>query len=135
MEGIHEKKPITTDKAPAPVGPYSQGIIAGCLLFVSGQIPLYPDTGKLVMGNFRAAARRAMENLKAIVEASGASMGDVVKVTVYIRDIKKFPEFNEVYKEYFDPPYPARAVVEVSNLPLNAPLEVEAVVYICGRTR
>jgi len=125
-------KAVTTDKAPRPVAPYSQGVIAGCFLFVSGQIPIDPSTGELVRGDFKEAARRALENVKAIVEAAGASMRDVVKVTVFLRDISKFPEFNEVYREFFPgEPYPARSAVQVAALPLGADVEVEAIAYVC----
>jgi 2-iminobutanoate/2-iminopropanoate deaminase len=127
------KEAVFTDKAPRPVGPYSQAIIAGGFVFVSGQIPLDPATGKLVEGSFEEKARRVMENIKAVLEAAGASMDDIVKVTVYLRDIKLFAEFNRVYAEYFRGPPPARVVVEVSNLPLNADLEVEAIAYIGER--
>ncbi len=121
---------VYTDKAPKPVGPYSQAVKAGCFVFVAGQIPLDPSTGKLVE-DFEEAARRALENVKAILEAAGATLGDVVKVTVYIRDISRFQDFNRVYSEFFRDSKPARAVVEVSNLPLNAPLEIEAIAYTC----
>jgi len=124
------KEAVFTDRAPRPVGPYSQAVKAGNLLFISGQIPIDPRTGELVRGDFKSAVRRVMENLKAIVEAAGATMDDVVKVTVYIRDISKFGEFNEVYSKYFRGPPPARVVVEVSNLPLNADVEVEAIALL-----
>ncbi len=127
------KEAVFTDKAPRPVGPYSQAVRAGDFLFVSGQIPIDPSSGELVKGDFREAVKRVMENLKAIVEAAGASIDDVVKVTVYIRDISKFHEFNEVYSEYFKGVPPARVVVEVSNLPLNADVEIEAIAYVGGR--
>ena len=124
------KEAVYTDRAPRPVGPYSQGILSGELLFISGQIPLDPETGKLVNGSFEDKVRRVMENIKAIVEAAGGSMDDIVKVTVYLRDITRFSEFNKVYSEYFKGVPPARVVVEVSNLPLGAELEVEAIAVI-----
>ncbi|MFN4045783.1 MAG: RidA family protein [Acidilobaceae archaeon] len=124
-------KPIYTPNAPKPIGPYSQGVVAGCFLYVSGQIPLDPSTGSMGEGDFKVKARRVLENVKAIVEAAGASLRDVVKVTVYIRDIRLFQDFNEVYSQYFPENPPARAVVEVSNLPRGSDLEVEAVVYVC----
>lgn len=127
------KKIVYTDKAPKPVGPYSQGVIAGEWLFIAGQIPIDPSTGRIIEGSFRDKARRVLENVKAVVEAAGGSLDDVVKVTVYLRDIKLFSEFNEVYREYFKENPPARVVVEVSSLPLNADLEVEAIAYIGGR--
>ncbi len=125
-------KVVYTERAPRPVAPYSQGVIAGCFLFVSGQIPLDPSTGELVRGDFRRAARRALENLKAVVEAAGASLRDVVKVTVFLSDISRFQEFNEVYREFFGGgPYPARTAVQVAALPLGADVEVEAIAYVC----
>ncbi len=113
------------------MGPYSQGVVAGCFLFVSGQIPLDPATGRIVEGSFEDRVRRALENLKAVVEAAGASLRDVVKVTVYIKDMRLFDRFNAVYREYFPEDPPARAVVEVSDLPRGADVEVEAVAYVC----
>ncbi|OYT46254.1 MAG: deaminase [Desulfurococcales archaeon ex4484_42] len=124
------RRVIYTPKAPKPVGPYSQGIIAGNYLFVSGQIPIDPETGEVVKGDFKTQVRRVLENIKAIVEASGGSMKDVVKVTVYLKDMNKFREFNEIYKEYFKEEPPARSVIEVSNLPKNVDLEIDAIVYI-----
>lgn len=122
---------IYTEKAPRPVGPYSQAVRSGCLLFIAGQIPLDPNSGKLVADDFEKASIRALDNLKAIVEAAGGSLDNIVKVTVYIRDISKFSQFNKIYAEYFKHVKPARAVVEVSNLPLDAPLEIEAIAYLC----
>jgi len=127
---IGTRRVIYTPKAPKPVGPYSQGIIAGNYLFVSGQIPIDPETGEVVKGDFKTQVRRVLENIKAIVEASGGSMKDVVKVTVYLKDMNKFREFNEIYKEYFKEEPPARSVIEVSNLPKNVDLEIDAIVYI-----
>ncbi|MCS7108418.1 MAG: RidA family protein [Sulfolobales archaeon] len=124
-------KSVFTDNAPKPVGPYSQGVIAGCLLFISGQIPIDPRTGELVEGDFRAKVRRVLENVKSIVEVAGGRLEDVVKVTVFLRDIKQFQVFNEVYSEYFKINPPARSLVEVSNLPRGADVEIEAVAYIC----
>lgn len=124
------KEAVYTDRAPKPVGPYSQAIKAGGFIFVSGQIPLDPSTGKLVEGSFEDKVRRVMDNIKAILEAAGASMDDIVKVTVYLSDIRLFSEFNRVYSEYFKGSPPARVVVEVSGLPLGAELEVEAIAYV-----
>ncbi len=124
------KKIVYTDKAPKPVGPYSQGILVDKWLFIAGQIPIDPSTNELVKGSFRDAVKRVLENIKAIVEAAGGSLDNIVKVTVYLKDIRLFKEFNEVYKEYFKKEPPARVVVEVANIPLNADLEVEAIAYI-----
>ncbi len=125
------KRIVFTDKAPKPIGPYSQGVVAGCFLFVSGQIPIDPATGRLVTGSFEEQVRRVLENVKAIVEAAGASLKDVVKITVYLRDISRFEEFNKIYAEYFGEEPPARVVVEVSRLPRDVDLEVEAIAYTC----
>ncbi len=124
------KEVIYTEKAPRPIGPYSQGIKVGNWLFISGQIPIDPVTGQLVEGSFRDKVVRVLENIKAIVEAAGGSLESIVKVTVYLRDISKFPEFNEIYAQYFREKPPARVVVEVSNLPKGVDLEVEAIAYI-----
>lgn len=126
------RKVIRTDKAPAPVGPYSQAIRVNGWLFVSGQIPIDPETGNLIEGDFKAKVRRVLENIKAIIEKAGGSLNDVVKVTVYLSDITKYSEFNEVYSEYFNEWKPARVVVE-AKLPKNADLEVEAIAYIGSR--
>ncbi|MCE4599329.1 MAG: RidA family protein [Desulfurococcales archaeon] len=124
------REAVFTDAAPRPVGPYSQAIVVDGWIFIAGQIPLDPKSGELVEGEFRVQVRRALDNLKAIVEAAGGSMDDLVKVTVYLKDITKFDEFNQVYKEYFKSSYPARVVVEVSDLPKGAEVEVEAIGYI-----
>ncbi len=128
------KKVVYTDKAPKPVGPYSQGVLVNGWLFVAGQIPIDPSTGRLVEGDFKEKVRRVLENIKAVVEAAGGSLENIVKVTVYLRDISKFDEFNEVYAQYFKKDPPARVVVEVSNLPKGVELEVEAIAYI-GKER
>ncbi len=120
---------ISTDKAPAAVGPYSQAVAAGGLLFVSGQIPLNPLTGELAT-EFEAACKQSLENVLQLVTAGGSSLKNVVKVNIYIRDMGKFAILNEIYSSYFKDHKPARAVVEVSNLPKNAPVEIEAVAVI-----
>ncbi|HID80416.1 MAG TPA: RidA family protein [Ignisphaera sp.] len=124
------KKVIYTENAPRPIGPYSQGVKVGNFLFISGQIPIDPVTGKVIEGSFRDKVARVLENIKAIVEAAGGSLENVVKVTVYLRDISKFVEFNEVYAVYFRENPPARSVVEVSNLPKGVDIEVEAIAFI-----
>jgi 2-iminobutanoate/2-iminopropanoate deaminase len=120
---------ISTDKAPAAVGPYSQAIAAGGFLFVSGQIPLNPLTGELAT-EFEAACKQSLENLIQLVIAGGSRPENIVKINIYIRDMSKFPVLNEIYSTYFDHHKPARAVVEVSNLPKNALVEMEAVALI-----
>ncbi|ADU96279.1 Rid family detoxifying hydrolase [Thermovibrio ammonificans] len=121
-------KVIKTDKAPLPLGPYSQGILYGNLIFVSGQLGIDPKTGKL-KEEFREEALQALNNLKAVVEAAGGSRCSIVKVTVYTTDISRFKEFNEVYREFFSgcPVLPTRAVVEVKGLPAGASVEVECI--------
>ena len=122
-------KVISTDKAPAAVGPYSQAIQAGGFIYVSGQLPLIPGKGELVKDDIKAATRQALENAKAILEAAGYSFNDVVKVTVLLNDIKQFADMNAVYAEYFSEHKPARAAFEVANLPLLADVEIEMVAY------
>ena len=128
------KKVIYTEEAPKPIGPYSQAIKVGSWLFISGQIPIDPRTGEIVKGSFEDKVKKVLKNIEAIVRAAGGSLRDIVKVTVYLRDIKLFSRFNEVYKEFFKEEPPARVVIEVSALPKDADLEVEAIAYIGGDT-
>ena len=121
---------VFTDKAPKPVGPYSQAVCVSGWLYISGQIPLDPATGNAIEGDFRAQVVRVLENLKAIVEAAGGSIDNVVKVTVYLRDMSKFAEFNEIYSRYFSVSPPARSVVGVANLPRGVELEIDAIAYV-----
>lgn len=121
------KKVISTAKAPAAIGPYSQAIAVGGLLFVSGQIPLDPATGAMVEGGIEAQTVRVLENLKAIVEAAGTSLASAVKTTVYITDIGDFGKVNEIYGSYFTENPPARVCVEVSNLPKGALIEIDLI--------
>ena len=125
-----EKEEVYVEAAPKPVGPYSQAVKVHHWLFISGQIPLDPVTGRIVEGSFKDKVRRVLDNIRRIVEGAGGRMDDIVKVTVYLKDISLFEEFNEVYVEYFEKPYPARVVVEVSNLPKGVDLEVEAMAHI-----
>ena len=118
---------ISTSSAPAAIGPYSQAVRAGDLLFVSGQIPLDPATGDLEAGPIEAQARRVLENLKAIIEAAGLGMDRVVKTTIYLTNLQHFAAVNAVYGEYFPTDPPARATVEVSSLPRGVGVEIEAV--------
>ncbi|ASJ14190.1 RidA family protein [Thermococcus radiotolerans] len=125
------KETVLTERAPKPIGPYSQGIIAeGRFLFVSGQIPINPETGELVTGDIEKQAEQALKNLLAVVEAAGGRAENVVKVTVYIRDMGNYARFNEVYNHYFSESKPARAVVEVSNLPKGVDVEIEAIAVL-----
>ncbi|MEM0000235.1 MAG: RidA family protein [Desulfurococcaceae archaeon] len=128
------KVAVYTEKAPKPVGPYSQAICTNGWLFLSGQIPVDPITGSPIEGDFKVKVRRVLESIKAIVEATGGTLRDIVKVTVFLRNISRFQEFNEVYKEYFSEEPPARSVVEVSGLPRDSDLEVDAVAYV-GKCR
>ena len=122
------KEVILTEKAPKPIGPYSQAVKVGPFLFGSGQIPIDPAIGQVVSGGIREQTERVMENIKAVVEAAGYSMDDVVKVTVFIKDLKYFSEFNEVYAKYFKEP-PARTTVQVAELPKGVLLEVDFIAY------
>lgn len=122
-------KEIKTNNAPQAIGPYSQAIICGNLLFTSGQIPIIPETGELAEG-LEAQAHQVFKNIKNLVEASGASMDNVVKTTVFIKDMNDFAKINEIYAEYFTEPYPARSCVEVARLPKDVSLEVETIVEL-----
>ncbi|MBI5599169.1 MAG: RidA family protein [Deltaproteobacteria bacterium] len=124
------KEEIKTPGAPKAIGPYSQAIKAGGFVFVSGQIPVDPSTGEVTPGGVGAQTRRAIENMKAVLEEAGSGLGDVVKTTVYLRDISAFAEMNEAYGSFFSPPYPARATVEVSNLPKGVGVEIDAVAVV-----
>lgn len=123
-----QKQVISTDKAPAAVGPYSQGIRAkGELLFLSGQVPLDPATSKLVDGGIESQTRQCCANLAAVLASQGLSLENVVKTTVFITNMADFPKVNGIYKEYFPTPCPARSCVQVSALPLGAQVEIEAI--------
>ncbi|MDK2918048.1 MAG: 2-iminobutanoate/2-iminopropanoate deaminase [Candidatus Petromonas sp.] len=123
-------KTIYTDKAPAAVGPYSQAVKAGNLLFVSGQIPINPATGELVKGSIEDETRQCLENAKAILNEAGTSLSKVVKVTVFIKDMNQFGRINEVYGEYFSDHKPARACVEVARLPKDVNVEIEMIAIV-----
>jgi len=121
------KQVIKTEKAPAAVGAYSQGILVGGTLYTAGQIPLDPETGELVTGDIVDQAERSMKNVKAIVEAGGFSMEDVVKVTILLADIGDFGAVNEVYQSFFKKDYPARSCFAVRDLPKGVGVEIEAI--------
>lgn len=121
---------IYTEKAPNAVGPYSQGMKAGNMVFTSGQIPLDPATGKLVEGDIQAEARQSLENLKAVLEEAGAKLENVVKTTVFIQDMAQFGQINEIYGQYFKDHKPARSCVQIGKLPLGANVEIEAIAVI-----
>ena len=122
--------PISTNKAPAAVGPYSQGMKAGNIIYTSGQLPIVPETGELLKGDIQKETRLCLENVKAVLEEGNATLKDVVKVSIYITDIKNFPMINEVYEEYFSEHKPARTLVEVSQLPKGGDIEIEAIAIL-----
>ena len=119
-----------SDHAPAAIGPYSQAVRTGNLVFLSGQTPLDPATGHLVEGDIAVQARRAFDNIKAVVAAAGGTMDDIVRVGLYLTDLSQFGEVNAVMAEYFSQPYPARSTIEVSALPRGARFEVDAVMAL-----
>ncbi len=123
----HDKSIIETKNAPAAIGPYSQAVWAGDLLFCSGQIPFDPATGKLVEGSTADQARQALANVKAVLEAAGLGLDNVVKATVFLKDMNDFQAVNEVYASFFQAPYPARSAVEVARLPRDVKVEVEVI--------
>jgi 2-iminobutanoate/2-iminopropanoate deaminase len=123
------KEAIQTEAAPQAVGPYSQAIRAGNLVFVSGQLPATPS-GDLLTEDIAAATRQSLENVSAVLKAAGASLAQVVKTTVFLKDMDDFAAMNEVYKEFFSEPYPARAAIAVKTLPKDALLEIQAIAVI-----
>ena len=127
-----KKEIISTENAPQAIGPYSQAVKAGNLMFISGQIPLDPKTGDLVSESIEDQAKQVLDNVKSICEASGNSLDDIVKISIFLTDLSNFSVVNDVMKEYFSEPYPARATVEVSGLPLGVNVEIEAIVLING---
>lgn len=126
-----DRKTISTTGAPGAIGPYSQGVVAaGPFIFTAGQIPLVPATGQLIDGDITAQTRQALENLKAILEAAGASLGSVVKTTVFLKDMGDFAAMNAVYGTYFRDAPPARSAIEVARLPKDARVEIEAIAVV-----
>ena len=121
---------VHTKNAPAAIGPYSQAIRAGNLLFVSGQIPLDASTGEIIKGGIADQTKKVLENLRAIVEAAGGSLKTVVKTTIFLKDMNDFSKVNEVYGSFFSEPFPARATIEVARLPRDVGVEIEAVVNL-----
>jgi len=124
------KEIISTEKAPAAIGPYSQAVKVGNLLFTSGMIPIDPATNTLVEGGIEVQAERALENVKALLEASGTSMDKVVKTVVFIKNMDDFAKVNEIYAKYFTSDFPARSCVEVARLPKDVLIEMEAIAEI-----
>lgn len=125
-----KKEAITTDKAPKAIGPYSQAVKVNGFIFVSGQIPIDPHTDEVTKGDIIEQTRHVLKNISSILVAAGSSLGDVVKTTVYLKDLSKFGEMNHIYGEFFTAPYPARATVEVSNLPKGVEVEIDAVAVL-----
>lgn len=121
------KQPITTPRAPAAIGPYSQGVRANGFLFLSGQVALDPASGQLVAGDIRAQTERVLKNLQAVLEAAGSSLTAVVKTTVFLGDLNDFAAMNEVYARFFPEAPPARATVEVARLPRDARVEIDVI--------
>ena len=121
---------IQTENAPAAIGPYSQAIKAGGFVFVSGQIPINPQTGEFVAGGIAEQTAQVLQNLKAVLEASGSSLDQVVKTTVFLADMKEFSGMNEVYATFFSDPPPARVTVAAAGLPRDARVEIEAVALV-----
>ncbi len=124
------KKTITTERAPRAIGTYSQAVRAGDTVYLSGQIPLHPETMELIEGDVRAQAHRVFANLAAVAAAAGGGLDDVVKLNVYLADVRDFPIINEVMSEYFSEPYPARAALGVAALPKGAGVEIEAIMHL-----
>lgn len=121
------KSVVTTDKAPAAIGPYSQAIQTGGLLFISGQIPVDPATGEVVTGDVAAQTRQAIKNINAILQSQGIGLENVVKATVFLTDMNDFPIVNQVYGEYFPQAAPARSCVQVARLPKDVSVEIETI--------
>jgi len=121
------KQAVSSPDAPKAIGPYSQAVRVGQLLFLSGQVPLDPATGEIVSGDIAAQTRRVFENLAAVLRAGGRSLNDVVRTTVFLADMNDFAEVNKVYGSYFSEPYPARATVQVARLPKDARVEIDVI--------
>ena len=123
-------KAITTLEAPAAIGPYSQAIHSGDLVFLSGQVPIDPKTGELVGGDIAAQTSQVLDNLGAVLEAAGCGFGDVVKTTIYLVDLADFSTVNAIYEQRFRPPYPARVTIQVAALPRGGRVEIDAIVVM-----
>ena len=124
------KKIIFTEKAPKAIGPYSQGVVAGNTLYISGQVPLNPETSSLIEGDIASQAKQVISNIENICIEAGASLSDIVKLNIYLTDLSNFSDVNEVMQERFAEPYPARATVEVAGLPLGVEIEMDAIIYL-----
>lgn len=120
---------VETANAPKTIGPYSQAIVSGDLIFLSGQIAINPETGKMMQESFKIEVKQVMNNIKAIIEAAGSKIDNIVKTTVYLTDIANFTEFNSIYSEYFKEPFPARETIQVAALPKNARIEISVICH------
>ena len=129
-----ERERIQTDNAPAAIGPYSQAIKAGGFVFASGQIPTDPQTGQFVPGGIAEQTEQVLKNLSAVLEAAGSSLDRVVKTTVFLADMKEFSSMNEVYKDFFPSPQPARSTVAAAGLPRDARVEIEVVALVSEKS-
>lgn len=125
-----KKETISTQNAPGAIGPYSQAVKVGDLIFTSGQLPVNPHTGELVVGDVKAETKQCLENVKAILEAAGSSLNNAIKCTVFIKDMNQFANINEVYAQYFPDDKPARSCVEVARLPKDVNVEIEAIATV-----
>jgi 2-iminobutanoate/2-iminopropanoate deaminase len=123
------KKIINTTQAPAPIGPYSQAVTAGNFIFVSGQIPINPTTGELVLDDIKTETKQVMENIKFILAEAGVDFGSIVKTTIFLKDMQSFSSVNEVYGTYFKDQFPARETVQVSALPKNVNVEISVTAF------
>lgn len=124
------KQIISTDKAPQAIGTYSQAVKVGDTVYMSGQIPLIPETMEMVEGDIRSQIQRVFQNLQAVANAAGGELSDIVKLNIFLTDLANFPQVNEVMAEYFQLPYPARAAIGVSALPKDAGVEMDAVLHL-----
>ena len=126
-----DRHPVLTKTAPAPIGPYSQAIVAsGKMIFTAGQVAIIPSTGEIVAGDIKAQTKQVLENVKAILEAGRSSLANVVKTTVFLKDMNEFAAMNEVYGQYFAQPAPARSTVEVARLPKDVRVEIETIALV-----
>jgi 2-iminobutanoate/2-iminopropanoate deaminase len=130
MDQDNSVRPVSTSNAPAAIGPYSQGIAAGGLLFVSGQLPLDPVSGSFVAGEIEERTHQCLKNIAAIAQAAGSSLERVVKVTIFLTNLENFARVNQVYAQYFKSMLPARSAVQVAALPKNADIEIEAIIQL-----
>jgi 2-iminobutanoate/2-iminopropanoate deaminase len=129
-----KKKIIQSDQAPAPIGPYSQAVIAGNMLYVSGQIALHPVTGELVMSNLEAETRQVMENIRAILAQASISFDAIVKSSIFLSDMAHFTRVNEVYSSFFTGNYPARETIQVAGLPKNVNVEISVIAFLSNHS-